>query len=196
MCRLDRPALPALLLLAASLTLASAAGAQMPADHAHHGPHTSPYAGLAKSGIAGLSPDEVSELEAGEGMGLALPAELNSYPGPRHVLDMVAELGLDADRVTQVQQIFDEMHADAVRIGAQIVEEERTLDLHFQHGHIDDAILRELTDRIAGLEGELRFTHLRAHLATTALLSPGEIATYNRLRGYTAGPSPAAGPAS
>jgi hypothetical protein len=36
----------------------------------------------------GLSEQQVAYLKAGRGMGLALPAELNGYPGPAHVLSI------------------------------------------------------------------------------------------------------------
>lgn len=53
-----------------------------------------PYAGLETRQIKALSGEPVAELRAGEGMGLALAAELNGYPGPRHVLDLANQLGL------------------------------------------------------------------------------------------------------
>lgn len=53
------------------------------ADTKHHGQH-SPYAGLPAREIKALSPEEIADLAAGRGMGLALAAELNGYPGPRH----------------------------------------------------------------------------------------------------------------
>ena len=55
-----------------------------------------PYAGLDTRGIAALSEADIAALRAGEGWGLALPAELNGWPGPRHVLDMGDAIGLSA----------------------------------------------------------------------------------------------------
>ena len=43
--------------------------------------------------------------------------------------------------------------------------------------------------RLATIQGYLREVHLRAHLATRALLSESQIARYNEIRGY-AGASP------
>lgn len=64
-----------LLLLAASLLLtASAAGAE--SSH--------PYAGMERRPIKALSQQQIDDLRAGRGMGLALAAELNGYPGPSH----------------------------------------------------------------------------------------------------------------
>jgi hypothetical protein len=45
--------------------------------------------------------------------------------------------------------------------------------------------------RLGELNGALRAVHLRTHLAQAALLSPAQIAEYDRLRGY-GGPAPAA----
>jgi hypothetical protein len=40
-----------------------------------------PYAGMQERGIKGLSDEQIADLRDGRGMGLALPAELNGYPG-------------------------------------------------------------------------------------------------------------------
>lgn len=47
----------------------------------------SPYRGQEAGTLRGLSSEEIKELREGRGMGLARAAELNGYPGPRHVLD-------------------------------------------------------------------------------------------------------------
>src|SRR5262249_16169067 len=59
----------------------------------------SPYAGQEQRAIKALSDEEIRDLLEARGMGLAKAAELNSYPGPLHVLQLAAELGLsDAQR--------------------------------------------------------------------------------------------------
>ena len=50
----------------------------------------SPYTGLEERDIKALSAEQVAGYLAGDGMGFALPAELNHYPGPKHVLDLSA----------------------------------------------------------------------------------------------------------
>ena len=79
------------------------------------------------------------------------------------------------------------MQAEAKRIGAAIVERERQLDALFAAGTIDEAHLRRLTGEIGALTGELRAVHLAAHLETRRLLTPPQVAAYDRLRGYEAG---------
>lgn len=152
---------------------------------------TSPYRHQAGTGFRGLNDGEVSELRAGAGMGLARAAELNGYPGPRHVLDAVAAgtLAASAEQVQRVQQVFDGMKSEAQRIGARILEEEQRLEAGFSAATMTGDDLRSRVARIAALQGELRTIHLAAHLATRAILSDVQIARYNELRGYTGGPA-------
>jgi hypothetical protein len=55
---------------------------------------SSPYSGLEEWPIKALSDQQIADLRAGRGMGLALPAELNGYPGPIHVLELGDQLRL------------------------------------------------------------------------------------------------------
>ncbi|NIR43383.1 MAG: periplasmic heavy metal sensor [Gemmatimonadetes bacterium] len=151
---------------------------------AQHEQHRSPYADEAASEIASLSAKEVEGLRNGDGMGLARAAELNSYPGPRHVIDLADELSLSAEQRARVTEIFDAMHEAAVRLGAEIIEAEGTMSRRFEHRHIDRAALEELTEKLGALYGDLRNVHLEAHLAVAEVLDPEQIAEYDRLRGY------------
>jgi Spy/CpxP family protein refolding chaperone len=126
----------------------------------------------------------VAALLKGEGMGFAKAAELNGYPGPRHVLNLAAQLKLTPDQRQQVQAIFDQMNAAARPLGAEVVERERVLDQLFQKGEISPDRLRAETVSIAELQGRLRSVHLAAHLQTRALLTTDQIAMYQRLRSY------------
>lgn len=146
---------------------------------------TSPYAGWEGRPIKALSPDEVERLLAGEGMGYALAAELNRYPGPRHVLDLADSLALSTAQRDSVEAIRARMNAVAVELGREIVAAEAALDSLFASGAIDSATLRTRTAQIARLEGELRSTHLDAHLSTRAVLDDFQVARYDSLRGYS-----------
>jgi hypothetical protein len=117
-------------------------------------------------------------------MGLARAAELNHYPGPKHVLELSDSLGLSAQQRNEVMAIRETMLAQAVELGARIIEAERSLGLRFRHGHIDAAAVREATVDIGSLQAELRYAHLSAHLLTRAALTAPQIETYDRLRGY------------
>lgn len=140
--------------------------------------------------IRGLTDREVSDLRQGMGMGRARAAELNGYPGPRHVLDFVeaGQLSLTPEQVRTARQLFDRMAREAQRLGELILREERSLELEFRTGRIVEPDLRTRARRIAALEGELRAVHLRAHIEMRAALSTGEVQQYNALRGYDAAP--------
>lgn len=154
---------------------------------AQHEHAVSPYAGQEASEIPSLTVQELEGLQNGDGMGMAKPAELNHYPGPKHALELADELGLSQEQRQQIEEARAAMLSDAVRIGASIIEAEGTLNRRFAHSHIDEAALEDLTRQIAALYGELRYAHLRAHLATRAILTAEQVAAYDRLRGYTSG---------
>lgn len=195
----SRTALALPLLLPALLFLWPAAGG---AQHAHdpaHGsaPHaagpaaaaSSPYAGQEGRAIKALSPAAVRDLRAGHGMGLAKAAELNHYPGPRHVLDHAAALGLTVQQRARARAAFAAMRERAVALGEALLAREAELDAAFATEAIDAARLRDLTAEIGRLHGALRATHLTAHLEMKGLLSPAQVRAYDRLRGYApAGP--------
>jgi hypothetical protein len=85
------------------------------------------------------------------------------------------------------------MERDAQRLGARVIAEESALEAAFRGGAVSERAVAEHVRRVAAVQGELREVHLRAHLATRALLSDAQVARYNELRGYTApgGPPPA-----
>ena len=170
----------------ANLALLSAALLATPASAQHdgHEHQVSAYADQQDSGIAALSAEEAQQLRDGAGMGLARAAELNHYPGPKHVLDLAGELELSASQRAAVEAVHDEMHAEAVRLGEEILDREEHLQRRFAHRHIDEPSLRRATAEIARLQGELRHAHLAAHLETADLLSADQIERYDRLRGY------------
>jgi Spy/CpxP family protein refolding chaperone len=120
-------------------------------------------------------------------MGLAKAAELNRFPGPKHVLDLAERLELSEPQRRAVQASFDRMHARAVELGGALVAEERALDGAFAEARLDASSLARRVRSIARLQGDLRMAHLTAHLETRAVLTPEQIAAYDRLRGYGQG---------
>ena len=82
-------------LLAAAFFYATAAWA---------GEALSPYTELEKREIKALSKEEIGGYISGDGMGLAKTAELNHYPGPRHVLDLADELQLSGEQRKERRQ--------------------------------------------------------------------------------------------
>jgi Spy/CpxP family protein refolding chaperone len=152
------------------------------AQHGH-----SPYTGQEARQIKALSPDDMQALLDGRGMGLAKAAELNHYPGPLHVLELATPLHLSDPQRAETQKIYDQMRQEAIRLGQLIVAKEQELDRLFAAQLVDAASLRTLVSDIARLQGELRLVHLQAHLDMQRLLSPEQIAAYDRLRGYSGG---------
>jgi Spy/CpxP family protein refolding chaperone len=147
-------------------------------------PTTSPYAGRSSSSVPSLTTQEVDDLLAGRGLGLARAAELNGYPGPRHVLDLQSELELDAEVIAKTEELFKEMQAAAKPLGTQVVALEKELGDLYASRSIDEPMLLQKVDALAALMGQLRVIHLRTHIRMTALLTADQIASYQRLRGY------------
>jgi len=167
----------------------SPAAAQDHASRADHPtPATSPYAGMETRPVKALSEQQIADLKAGRGMGLALAAELNGYPGPVHVLDLADALALSAEQRAATKALVDEMKAETIPIGARILADETTLDRLFSERRVTTASLDATTARLGAAEGELRAAHLRYHLRMAALLSPSQVARYRELRGYAAMP--------
>lgn len=150
---------------------------------------TSPYAARQDSPVRGLSAQEVEDLRSGHGMGFARMAELNNYPGPRHLLDLQEELDLSAEQRAAIEEIFSTMQTEAQALGEQILTQEEQLGAAFANGEIDEATLRQQVMALAELYGQLRMLHLLAHLQVTPLLTAEQVATYNELRGYINGGS-------
>ena len=81
---------------------------------------TSPYVGEELRPIKSLSENEIQSLRNGDGMGFAKVAELNHFPGPRHVLEISEELGLSSSQRAATEILFEEMRRNAVALGEQI----------------------------------------------------------------------------
>lgn len=143
-----------------------------------------PYAGQESRPVKSLSEAEVEAYLSGRGAGLAKPAELNSYPGPMHVLELAGELQLSAAQRAETERVFARMRDEAARLGRLVVEGEAGLNRLFAEEKANEENVRRGAAEVARLQGELRAVHLRAHLETKRLLSPRQIKKYDELRGY------------
>lgn len=186
--------------LAASPVAAQPIGAHGPRHHSgpapspEHGPTVAapaepprPYAGLAQGRIKALSEEQVAGLLTGRGMSLALAAELNGYPGPMHVLEHAAALGLTPGQRTRAEELRGAMDREARAIGARIVALEEELDGLFARGDADAGRLAALNAALGAVGGRLREVHLAAHIGMREVLSLDQRAAYARLRGYPPG---------
>ena len=150
------------------------------------GRRQSPYVEYQGRSIMALSVEQIESYLAGDGMGFALAAELNGYPGPRHVLELADSLSLDTVQHDRVQAAFDSMRSRAQVLGAAVVDQELILDSLFAAGTITTERLESILAQLAALQGQLRAVHLAAHVALVDVLSDHQIREYQRLRGYSA----------
>lgn len=144
----------------------------------------SPYVGEEQRLIKSMSEQEIAALLRGDGMGFAKAAELNQYPGPKHVLELADHLDLTAEQRKNTAALYDEMHAQAVAVGERLVAAEAKLDRLFAAGAIDSGSLQRQLELTGELRAKLRFVHLEAHLQQKQILSQRQVAQYVRLRGY------------
>ncbi|ARQ02393.1 Spy/CpxP family protein refolding chaperone [Pseudorhodoplanes sinuspersici] len=154
-------------------------GSHSPTSQAH-----APYAEMKDRAIKALSEQQIADLKAGKGMGLALPAELNGYPGPIHVLEFADQMNLSAEQRARTSELYRSMKDEAVPLGERLIESEASLDRLFASRTITPAALDTATNDIARLQGQLRQTHLKYHLAMVDLLSSEQIRRYRQMRGY------------
>ena len=149
----------------------------------------SSYGGQEAREIKSLSQDDIRGLLSGAGTpfgGMAKPAELNGYPGPRHVLDAMeaGEFEMSDGQRAQIQNLYDEMKKDAIALGRQMVAVEQKIDDEFTDETVTEESLQNNIAKSARIYEQLRFVHLKYHLKMVDILTPEQITQYNILRGY------------
>ena len=167
------------LLVVTSILMTPPAAVQAQHDHAH-----SPYADLVVDSAATVPAEEAAQLRAGEGMGFALVAELNQYPGPKHAVELAVQLALSDEQVASLGGIRERMTREAVAKGLEVLAAEGLLTTLFRDGTATAGEIARQTATIGRLRGELRAIHLEAHLETKRLLTPEQVRDYDRHRGY------------
>jgi len=124
---------------------------------------------------------EREALEKGQGFGMALAADRNGYPGPRHILELKEPLKLTSQQEAAVAELMAGMKEKALVRGREILDAEGRLEEMFRAGR-SETELREETYRIATLRAQLRWVHLETHVAARNLLTAEQLATYQRMR--------------
>ena len=152
-----------------------------------HGSELSPYAGEELRLIKSLSPEEIESLRAGEGMGFAKLAELNLFPGPKHVLELAGNLELSPTQLAKTEALFEDMRTRAVALGEELLAAELGLDQEFEKGTITPGSLEIALMEIGRIRAQLRYVHLEAHLSQKRLLTTDQISKYGEIRGYQIG---------
>ena len=144
----------------------------------------SKYKGEENRIIKSLSADDISELNKGGGWGLAKAAELNGFPGPAHVLEMEEEINLSDQQKAEIQTLFNQMNAEAIVLGQNLIELETQLNKGFSESTIDQKQLMDVVNKISAVRAKLRLSHLSTHLKTPEILTKHQVVLYNKLRGY------------
>jgi Spy/CpxP family protein refolding chaperone len=158
--------------LAAASVAAAPAAAQHGGGHQHHG-----------SASAEACEAEFQKVIAdGRGFGMAFVADKNGYPGPLHVLELAARLGLTPEQETRVRALLDAMYAQSRPRGAALGDAERALSRLFEARTADETAVRAAAAAVERARGELRLVHLLAHLRTRALLTEEQIRAYHSAR--------------
>lgn len=181
------------LLIVALLVLMLSYGAYklIPGTHNESAIH-SPYAGQEVRGIKALSKADIEGLLAGAGTpfgGMAKPAELNGYPGPRHVLDAIeaGEFDVTLEQKEEVEALYAEMQMQAIALGKHIIDIEQEIDKAFASKTITQDFLERAVAESADSYSKLRVVHLKYHLTMVDILTPEQVEQYNELRGYVYG---------
>jgi Spy/CpxP family protein refolding chaperone len=164
----------------AALALVVFAGSAA-AQHQHG---QSPYAGFQQRSIKALSDEQLADLRAGRGMGLALAGEMNGYPGPSHVLELADRLALSNEQRQRIRELFSAMKAEAVSIGEKLIAQESELDRAFAEKKISAPTLASMSAQIGETQGRLREVHLKYHLITADVLTAEQKHLYAMHRGY------------
>jgi hypothetical protein len=144
-----------------------------------------PYKGEQLREIKTLSDTEIDSLINGQGMGFAKVAELNHYPGPKHVLELADDLNLTSAQISETTIVFNRMKVEAIRLGKELVNGEEELDRLFENSTITAEMLDNRLIVLGGVRAQLRGTHLQAHLAQRLVLTPHQLHQYDKLRGYS-----------
>ncbi|EWY42478.1 hypothetical protein N825_00745 [Skermanella stibiiresistens SB22] len=161
-----------------TLGLSGAASAQVT-----HTPQQ-PYAHLQSRPVKALSDQQIADLRAGRGMGYALPAELNGYPGPAHTLENADALMLSPVQRESTKALFEAMKSEVVPLGERLIQQETELERLFAEKAVTPVILETATGAIGVTQGALRAAHLRYHLAMMEVLTPEQAQRYTQARGY------------
>ncbi len=98
---------------------------------------------------------------------------------------MKGEIKLSREQIRKIEDVYQRMKGEAISLGLELIELERKLNNHFAKRTITEKLLNELLGEIAHVYKKLRYTHLAAHLETPNIVTPQQIALYNKLRGYS-----------
>ena len=148
---------------------------------------SSSYAKQEEREIKALSPSKTEGYLNGAGMGFAKAAELNRYPGPKHVLDLSGKLSLSREQEEKTQKLYDAMKKEAISLGKKLIAKEKQLDRLFAREKITNPVLDSLLTEIGSIRAKIRHVHMKTHLKQKKLLTREQVSKYDSLRGYESG---------
>jgi Spy/CpxP family protein refolding chaperone len=129
------------------------------------------------------NPPDREALLKGLGMGVAMIADSNNYPGPKRVLELKEDLNLTRDQIKKTEALDKVVSSSAVAKGEEIVQAEEELSRLFEAATISEKTLRTKLEEIGKLRADLRFIHLQAHLRMKQILTPDQLKKYSEIKG-------------
>lgn len=139
--------------------------------------------GLSWANAPSSSEERAKGLREGRGMGYAVSAENNGYPGPRHVLEAADKLDLSETQRQQTAVLIAEMKAEAIPAGERLLADESALGQLFATKSAMLPTISVASDKASRSESALRVIHLKYHLKMVRILTPEQIRTYYALGG-------------
>ncbi len=106
-------------------------------------------------------------------------------------IEEAGKLQLSEHQISRIRALYEGMKSRAIPLGLQLIDQERKLNQRFADGNISEEELQQLLAQIADTTSQLRYAHLSAHLETPRILTPHQIVTYKRIRGYSIDGHPA-----
>jgi len=150
----------------------------------HSNQQQSQYSGQESREIKALTTQEVEGYLNGMGMGLAKVAELNQYPGPKHVLELADQLELSEQQREETEALYNQMKEKAVDKGETYIAKERELNQLFESDEVSSLMVDSLLVEIGKIKGSLRAVHVTTHIDMRDILTSEQIMKYDELRGY------------
>ena len=126
--------------------------------------------------LSALSKEDLKGLRRGHGTpfgDMAKAAELNGFPGPRHVLDLKRN-GLTSKQVSEIEEIYRKMNLLYIKVGAELVAK-AFMDREFKEKRVNSKSLKKMIQSSAVKYSELRYIQLVAHLETAKILKKGKL---------------------
>jgi Spy/CpxP family protein refolding chaperone len=160
-------------------TLTTTAGAQHPAQGAHHG-HTGGGDGHRAAQACATEFDQV--VAEGRGFGLAFAADQNGYPGPLHILELRERLALTPDQVAKAEALMRAMFDESRPKSARLLEAEARLRGLFARGAANEAAVRTAVAEVERARADVRLVHLLTHLRARDLLTEPQRLLYHDAR--------------